>query len=546
MTVSSNDGKILGIDLGTTYSAIAMLDEYGKPVVVPNREGERITPSVVFFDGDDVIVGSVAKRNAVAEPEHVVQFVKREMGNADYQFEHNKKNYTPEAISSLILRKVVGDASEALGVPIKDVVITCPAWFGDNQRNATKNAGALADLNVLQILNEPTAAALAYGMNQEGTNKTVMVYDLGGGTFDVTIIRIKDREICVEVTGGDHHLGGKDWDDCLIKYCAGEFQKEHGEDPLSDLVAYQDLCIKTEEAKKDLSSRAKTAIMVTHNGKTTRVEVTREKFEELTTHLVEKATSLTDDMLKEAAKKGCEKFDEIILVGGSSRMPMIAKNVEAKYKVRPKLVDPDEGVAKGAAIMGNILKIGQVITAIEKEKKEEQGDPNAKVQVTAEEVADKTGVSPQAVQRLKGTKTTNVLSKTLGIIALDDDDKEIVSTLMERNTALDGTTGVQRTKLFGTSDNNQTDILIQVMEGESHIPAECEKLGEGTLLLPPGLPKRSPVEVTFSYSPDGMLHIHAIEKTQNRACEFKIKRNAGMTDAEVQSQKKSLMEVGVS
>src|SRR5437773_8461369 len=235
--------KVVGIDLGTTFSAIAHIDTYGKPQIIPNSETERITPSVIFFDGTNVIVGTVAKNNAVAEPEKIVDFVKREMGKPKDQFhrEFDGKIYSAEELSALIIKKLKADAQKYLDQPITDAVITVPAYFNDAERTATITAGQLAGFNVLQIINEPTAAALAYGLDKLNENQTVFVFDLGGGTFDVTIMRIQGQHINMIATNGDHRLGGKDWDDTIVNDMAAEFDRQHGADPLLDLQSYHDL-----------------------------------------------------------------------------------------------------------------------------------------------------------------------------------------------------------------------------------------------------------------------------------------------------------------
>src|SRR6059058_315425 len=249
--------KVAGIDLGTTFSAIAHIDTYGKPDIIPNAESERITPSVILFDGANVIVGTVAKNSSVAEPEKIVDFVKREMGKPKDQFhrEFDGKIYSAEELSALILKKLKADAEKYLDQPVTDAVITVPAYFNDAERTATITAGQLAGLNVLQIINEPTAAALAYGLDKLDEDQTVFVFDLGGGTFDVTIMRIQDRHIKMIATNGDHRLGGKDWDDVIVNLVAEEFDRLHGENPLLDLHSYQDLHIRALAAKIQLSSR---------------------------------------------------------------------------------------------------------------------------------------------------------------------------------------------------------------------------------------------------------------------------------------------------
>src|SRR6266481_1146458 len=273
--------KVVGIDLGTTFSAIAHIDAYGKPQIIPNTETERITPSVIFFDDSQVIVGTVAKNNAVAEPEKIVDFVKREMGKPKDQFhrEFGGKIYSAEELSALIIKKLKADAEKYLDQPITDAVITVPAYFNDAERTATITAGQLAGLNVLQIINEPTAAALAYGLDKLDEDQTVFVFDLGGGTFDVTMMRIEGQGIQMLATNGDHRLGGKDWDDLIVNWVADEFDKLHGDNPLLDLQSYQDLYTRALTAKIQLSSRSRTTIVHSFNGKSVKIDLTREEYE---------------------------------------------------------------------------------------------------------------------------------------------------------------------------------------------------------------------------------------------------------------------------
>jgi len=297
-----NQRKAVGIDLGTTFSAVAHIDPYGKPQIIPNTESERITPSVILFDGSNVIVGTTAKNNAVAEPEKIVDFVKREIGKPKEQFhrEFGGKVYSAEELSALILKKLKLDAEKYLKQPITDAVITVPAYFNDAERTATITAGQLAGFNVLQIINEPTAAALAYGLDKLNEDQTVFVFDLGGGTFDVTIMRIQGQHINMIATNGDHRLGGKDWDDTIVNHMAEEFDRQHGENPLLDLQSYQDLHTRALSAKIQLSSRMQSAVVHHHNGKSVKLEITRNEFERRSQHLVEKCKTLCEMVMQEA------------------------------------------------------------------------------------------------------------------------------------------------------------------------------------------------------------------------------------------------------
>src|SRR5580658_1369890 len=294
--------KAVGIDLGTTFSAIAHIDAYGKPQIIPNSESERITPSVILFDGTNAIVGTLAKQNAVAEPEKIVDFVKREMGKSKAQFhrEFNAKIYSAEELSAFFIKKLKNDAEKYLGEPVTDAVITVPAYFNDAERTATLHAGQLSGLNVLQVINEPTAAALAYGLDKLDTDPTVFVFDLGCGTFDVTIMRIENQHIRMLASNGDHRLGGKDWDDIIVNWVAEEFDKLHGENPLLDLQSYQDLYNRALTAKIQLTGRNKTTLVHSFNGKSVKLELTREEYEKRSRHLIEKCKTICEIVLQEA------------------------------------------------------------------------------------------------------------------------------------------------------------------------------------------------------------------------------------------------------
>ncbi len=327
--ISVSTRKSVGIDLGTTFCAIAHIDAYGKPQIIPNSENERITPSVILFDGQNAIVGSLAKQNAVAEPEKIVDFVKREMGKSKAQFhrEFNGKVYSAEELSALMIRKLKNDAEKYLGEPVTDAVITVPAYFNDAERTATLHAGQLAGLNVLQIINEPTAAALAYGLDKLDSDQTVFVFDLGGGTFDVTIMQIENHHIRMLASNGDHRLGGKDWDDVIVNWVAEEFDKLHGENPLLDLQSYQDFYNRALTAKIQLSSRTRTTIVHSYNGNSVKLELSREEFEKRCRHLLEKSKSICEIVMQEAGM-GWDQIDRILLTGGMTRVPSVREMIK--------------------------------------------------------------------------------------------------------------------------------------------------------------------------------------------------------------------------
>src|SRR4051794_37239583 len=338
--------KSVGIDLGTTFCAIAHIDAYGKPQIVPNAESERITPSVILFDGTNAIVGTLAKQNAVAEPEKIVDFVKREMGKSKSQFhrEFNAKIYSAEELSALIIKKLKNDAGKYLGEEVTDAVITVPAYFNDAERTATLHAGQLAGLNVLQIINEPTAAALAYGLDKLDSDQTVFVFDLGGGTFDVTIMRIENHHIRMLASNGDHRLGGKDWDDVIVNWVADEFDKAHNENPLLDLQSYQDLYNRALAAKIQLSSRPRTTIVHNYAGKSVKLELTRQEFEHRTRHLLEKTKTICEIVMQEAGMQWSQ-INRILLTGGMTRVPAIREIIGQIAGVQvADDVSPDEAV----------------------------------------------------------------------------------------------------------------------------------------------------------------------------------------------------------
>ena len=549
--------RVYGIDLGTTYSAIAYVDEHGKPVIVPNAESERITPSVVLFDGESVIVGNTAKEAAKVEPHRVVGRVKQHMGDPQFVFEHDGQAYGPEDISSFILRKVVGDAETALGgEKITDVVITCPAYFGTEEREATSNAGKLAGLNVRAILNEPTAAAIAYGL-EHGEDQTVLVYDLGGGTFDVTMIEIKDRLIRVICTGGDHRLGGALWDEAVVMNLAEEFRSQTGvdSDPLDDAEVLNDLFLQAERGKKTLTQRDKAPFRVTHAGQQARVELDRTRFEDLTKHLLDRTIELTREMLADARAKGVTSFDKIILVGGATRMPQVRNRLVAEFGKEPEVYDPDEAVAKGAALFGlkeaiqDEVKGLLVATLPSVAAKDGTFDPAAVSKEEMEKALNEIEIGlgytlTGQVRELVNTRIVNVLSKGLGVVALDDARKEVVVTLLPRN----GEVPMESVNDFGTDVPNQEGVDIRVMAGERDgtDPADCKDVGVATLNLPTGLPAHSPIRVKFVISRDGRLSVTATDLTGGGSIEVDFETEAVMSSNEVKERSAALRLLNVS
>jgi molecular chaperone DnaK (HSP70) len=549
--------KIFGIDLGTTYSSIAYVDEYGKPVVVPNSDNQRITPSVVFFDGENVVVGEVAKENSKIYPNDVVSFVKRSMGEPDFVFEHNGKSFRAEEISSFIIRKMVQDAELHLDEKVTDIVITCPAYFGINEREATRKSGEIAGYNVRQIINEPTAAAIAYGTMESGEEKVVLVYDLGGGTFDITMIDIQSNAIEVICTGGDHNLGGKDWDDRIVAHLLEEYQNQTKtkEDILEDPDTCQDLLLSAEKAKKVLTQRDKTPVLITHGGERVKVMLERNKFEEITRDLLERTVALTYEMLEDAKKKGYWNYDEIILVGGATRMPMVAARIEKEFSIKTRIFDPDEAVAKGAAIYGWKLALNEGMkkrAAAKTGKKIEQIEDIEDVELenvleeVEELVAGDTGYSLSDIQRSKFT-IKNVTSKSFGIIAHDSNDQEVVFNLILKNT--DVPTNI--TKTFGTAIADQEAVSIQIMENESNDtiapPEQALVIGTAVLELPPGLEADTPIDITFKLNEEGRLEITAVEPTASRRTVRAIMKTRSVIQGEeFEKAKKRSRQITVS
>jgi molecular chaperone DnaK len=465
--------RAVGIDLGTTFSAIAHVTKIGVPEIIQNAEGERITPSVILFEGEEVIIGTYAKQAAVAYPTQVVEFIKRHMGDPDYTFEYRGEHYTPERLSGFILAKLKHDAEHRLGHKIDAAVITVPAYFGDRQRRATIRAGELAGLKVLSLLNEPTAAAFAYGLANPGERKKLLVYDLGGGTFDVSIVEVDGRDITVLATTGDHMLGGKDWDDALIEYAAEQFRGRHGIDPLDDLAAYHDLRQKAVSAKLSLSKRPKVNLFYDYQGKILRLEVSREKFEDLTGGLMARCDALTREVLEDA-KLGFDDIDTVVLAGGSTRMPMVRDALRRLFgRDAATDINPDECVALGAALTAAI------------------------------EASRLTGEAPPV-----DIRTHDVTSHSLGMVAYRD-TRLHNSKIIERNSRIP----CERTRDdYVTTHDGQSTMDLWLVQGENDDPLECSVLGHfefyGILPRPAA---RSRLAVTFRYNANGIVEVEAMD-----------------------------------
>lgn len=465
--------RAVGIDLGTTFSAIAYVNKFGVPEIIHNAEGERITPSVILFEGDDITIGTYAKQAAVAYPEQAVEFIKRYMGDESFQFEYRGELYSPERLSSFVLAKLKHDAELRLGHRIDQAVITVPAYFGDKQRRATVRAGEMAGFEVLALLNEPTAAAFAYGLSNRDADRRILVFDLGGGTFDVSIVRVQGPDLTVIATTGDHQLGGKEWDDVLIQYAAEQFRARHGIDPLDDLAAYHDLRQKCTSAKLSLSKRPRVNLFYDFQGKILRSDISREKFEDLSSGLLERCRALTLDVLEDA-RLGPGDIDTVVLAGGSTRMPMVREMIRGIFDREPATdINPDECVALGAALTA----------AIE----------------SARAAGEKAPLD---------IRTHDVTSHSLGMVVYRD-GRLYNSRIIERNSRIP----CERTREdYVTTHDAQTTMDLWLVQGESDDPLECDMLGHfefyGIPMRPAG---KSRLAVTYRYNANGIVEVEAMD-----------------------------------
>ena len=540
--------RVFGIDLGTTYSCIAYIDEYGKPVVLKNSDGDLTTPSVVMVETEgNVIVGSEAKRSLEIDPDRTVQFIKRKMGKEDDTFTLNGREYSAPELSAYILEKLVNDANEELrqqgvienGEEIKDVVITCPAYFGMQEREATKTAGEIAGLNVIDIINEPTAAAISYGAMGSEKNETVLVYDLGGGTFDITVMNINGNEISVVCTGGDDTLGGKNWDEALIDYLVERYQEEFGddEDPTEQDEALANLYGQVETWKKALTAREKVNVVVSgESGNRHKEVLTREQYDEITKNLLTRTKNLLDDVLRTAEKSGypLEKIDKVLLVGGSSRMPQVAKMIAEEYHVIPTLQDPDEAVAKGAAVYGTNEKAFKDFVLSEAQKAgktvEQLTQESQDSGKTLEEKFAKLSTGKSKTGRLA---IRNVLSRSYGVLGFDEaENKDVILNILKCNMKLPA----KETQTFWTYEKNQANAQLEIFESRSMNDRDNfedqKPIAVAKMRFENSVPEDTEVVVTLSFDGSGLLHLTAEEMYGHSKLDTNFSLSAQMTDEE--------------
>jgi molecular chaperone DnaK len=592
----TEDDIVLGIDLGTTFSAMSIVNQHGKPEIIANAEGHATTPSVVhFYDQDSCVIGDEAVKMVVIDPENVVRFIKRHMGEEDFTLEFFGRAYTPQEISALILRKLKEDAEELLGRDVTDVVITVPAYFNSAQRGATSEAGVIAGLNVLSIINEPTAAAIAYGLDRIGGQRKLLVLDLGGGTFDVTVMEIDGTRLTTLASDGNAELGGKDWDDRLLNHVAEEFYGKYQLDPRDDAAPYQELYERCLHAKISLSTKDRAMIPVNYRGMRMAVQVSRELFEQLTADLVQQCED-TANLVLEKAKLTWADLDDVLLVGGSTRMPMIRNLlVRLSGKQPAEGVNPDECVALGAALAGvfrhrpNHPALRATREQIKTRKKlapkpvEEAFKPRGAAigmasggHVARQALGLGTSDSPphdehedddrydrerddprdpsddgdgdrsegeglQGAFGLTGVQIQDATTHPLGIIVLDKQRRERVVELIPEGTKLP----YEFRGRFAYAYENMTAVRVEVTEGTGEYRDEVTVIGKVELTGLPPRPRGTPIEVIYAYGVDQILQVQVVDVETSITRTVDIRFQGGLTPQQVEEARRRNEEMDV-
>jgi molecular chaperone DnaK len=505
--------KVVGIDLGTTFSAIATLDDRGQPTTLPNRDGEMLTPSAVLLTEEgEAVVGQAALDVSLERPDRVATLIKRHMGYPDLGRPIAGRAFRPETLSAIILRKLIQDAELRIG-PVDKAVITVPAYFDDTRRKATKDAGRIAGLDVIDILDEPTAAALAYSIQSTrsgpptqilrlGEQRTVMVYDLGGGTFDVTLVRLSPNQFQTLAVEGDVRLGGKDWDDRIVNFVAEQFKSQAGSDPRTDQLALTNLQAAAERAKRTLSKLSQANITCTHAGKVRTVSLTRAEFENLTRDLLVR-TRLTTQQVLRHANLSWDQVDRVLLVGGSTHMPMTRQMLhELTGKPPDHSLAVSEVVARGAALHAGIV---------------------------ASHSSPPPDIESAALDMLSQVVEINVNSHSLGI-ELKKDGKRVNNILIPKNTQLP----TAESRVYHTVRENQHQVRVKVLQGEAPQAEACISIGEFWIEgLPNNLPLHSPVQVRCGVGSDGLIDVMALDMTSGKMARAEIHRSSGLSEEEI-------------
>ena len=533
-----------GIDLGTTYSCISYVDKAGKAEVLKNSEGDSITPSVVMVESkNNIVVGIEAKNSIETDADKTIAFIKRKIGEENSKVELNGETYDATEISSMILKKLVNDANSSLiqngviqeGEEIKDVVITCPAYFGANKREATKSAGKLAGLNVLDIINEPTAAAISYGVSGKEKDETVLVYDLGGGTFDITVMNINANNVTVLCSDGDDTLGGKDWDEALLNYVCKRYSDDKGSDLSDDADEYARLILETEKWKRSLTAKEKTNISASGEDGKLREELTREKYEELTSDLLARTKNLLDDVLRVSESKGypLSKIDKVLLVGGSTRMPQVSAMIEKDYNIKPVLADPDEAVAKGAAIYASNRKAYSDFVINEAVKQGKTAEEIMEENSNTGELDKKFALSAEAATLgMKCINVKNTLSRSYGIKIRCEDGVSRINNLIMINDP----TPTSITNEYSTSCDNQEGVDIELYENKStegYIEiGERKPITVFNMKFQRQVPIHTGIEITISLDNSGIIHIFAVEELYGSQLTAEFKLSNQLSDEE--------------